>query len=64
MSEQFELKPCPFCGGEATINTWRDERRRLNPAAIKCWDCEVETPVFDRIKQAVEAWNRRAGEET
>lgn len=55
-----ELKPCPFCGGEAYITSWRDEKRRVNPTSVKCVRCGAKTEIFDRIKDAEEAWNRRA----
>ena len=57
-----ELKPCPFCGGEAILGTWRDEYRRLNPSAVHCSVCHVETRIYERKKEAIEAWNRRVGE--
>jgi Lar family restriction alleviation protein len=58
----MELKPCPFCGGEAKLHYWRDEPKRLNPAVIRCKKCGVETPVYNKIRLAEEAWNRRVGE--
>lgn len=56
-----ELKPCPFCGGKATII-------RISAVYSKdtffatCTDCGVEMPrVAINREQAAEAWNRRAG---
>ena len=55
-----ELKPCPFCGGRPYIVSWRDEKERKNPTSIKCEECGAKTDVYDRIKDAKSAWNRRA----
>lgn len=59
---QNELKPCPFCGGEALLITFRDEYRRLNPSVVHCSVCDVESKVYLRKKEAIEAWNRRYGD--
>lgn len=61
MSDQAseELKPCPFCGGEALIlSDWRGE-------SIGCDEenCEINprTESQDSLSDAMRAWNRRAG---
>lgn len=54
MSE--ELKPCPFCGGEASIacgsvmslSRW-----------IECEVCQAEGPLEESNESAIGAWNRR-----
>ena len=54
-----ELKPCPFCGGEAEL--------KINYCAayIKCKVCDVstkhilESPIYCAKDKAVEAWNGR-----
>ena len=47
------LKPCPFCGGEATIigddYYW-----------CQCLNCWAETLGSEDVQQAIEYWNRRA----
>ena len=58
----MELKPCPFCGGEAYVMTWREERQRINPTIVRCASCEVQTNLYDRKKEAIAAWNRRYGD--
>lgn len=59
-----ELKPCPFCGGEAipcsTGNHFATEK-----FFVLCGVCEVETPRIARTrKEAIAAWNRRADDDT
>ncbi len=56
MSEQ--LKPCPFCGGEAHIDgtswTTRDGK---DQAWVTCKKCHTYGP---SSTDAIAAWNRRA----
>ena len=52
-----ELKPCPFCGGEASIAKGHDGE--LLPW-VMCRECGAETYCFDSVAEAIEAWNRRA----
>jgi Lar family restriction alleviation protein len=63
----MELKSCPFCGGDGSLNT--------NVAAKivfgSCWVCGARGPAVvskDRITEeditkAIEEWNRRADDE-
>ena len=55
-----ELKPCPFCGATPHLVRWGNEW------AVECDsnDCFIvpETALYPRQEQAVEAWNRRAGD--
>lgn len=53
-----ELKPCPFCGGEATL---------YNDGVLKyiyCTNCGCRTTRFDWYdkKRMVQKWNRRASD--
>ena len=59
-----ELKPCPFCGGEAVIHVNDGVR-------VICRECKATTmclvdsyaqgkPTGSAIKSVVEKWNRRA----
>ena len=46
----MELKPCPFCGGEA-------EKR---DGFVECKYCGASTwCFFESVEDAVEAWNKR-----
>ena len=49
-----ELKPCPFCGGEATIRGGR------KCYWVRCTNCGCETTVRDSQEEVIEIWNRRA----
>ena len=57
MTDIFDAKllPCPFCGGEATIDGVKIAR-----AFVQCVGCDVETPEYGTAKKATAAWNRRA----
>lgn len=55
----IELKPCPFCGGEA--NYAQGSAGKLLPW-VRCRDCGAETSVYDSVEEAAEAWNGRAEE--
>ena len=52
-----ELRPCPFCGGEAEFETYGG-----TACAVTCRKCRCGTPTvrLNDGERAVEAWNRRA----
>jgi len=56
-----ELTPCPFCGGEASLNQEHKSKRWF----IGCEGCEVETPSYreDMKAEAIKAWNQRVRKE-
>lgn len=59
-----ELKPCPFCGGDAKIKCG-EIVNRYNTAVyrhyhVECMSCGVDTRYFDTEADAIEAWNLRA----
>lgn len=60
MSE-ISLKPCPFCGGEATlINT---TVLGMDCKSVMCMRCKAKVNNFGGSNTAIkaaEAWNRRA----
>lgn len=55
-----DLKPCPFCGGEAYMETPRFYRLP-NAYRVRCLDCKAQTYSFYTTEQeAANAWNKRA----
>lgn len=65
-----ELKPCPFCGGEAEFAIGKTGDGK-DWHYIECADCGATGPNIKyaahniRVKEAnAEAWNRRAAEAT
>lgn len=57
-----ELKPCPFCGGEAKIRTLGGTANKQYYATHDCVECKIdliETWLFDTEQEAIEAWNTR-----
>lgn len=61
-----KLKPCPFCGGEATLQRYFDTYEEI-AFYVTCSGefCEVSptTNDFRTEQEAIEAWNQRAEEE-
>lgn len=56
----IELKPCPFCGGQANL------RVTTSGVSVRCRKCSIGTPYrldsidkSDAIRKVVEDWNRR-----
>lgn len=65
-----ELKPCPFCGGEAELNLSGDGdiSYHVGWAYVECFHCDAVGPTFDNNKyceesskkceqDAIDAWN-------
>lgn len=48
-----ELKPCPFCGGEAYL------REALSFSLVQCLSCRANAEMCGTNKEAIAAWNRR-----
>ena len=60
MNEQ--LKPCPFCDGEALLKTYYGSGKEAL-GFVYCKECGVTTRSYESINAAIEAWNRRAYEQ-
>jgi hypothetical protein len=56
-----ELKPCPFCGGEAVIRVLMG-KEYIRPMHKKNCVMEIDTWLNSslHIKKQIKAWNRRA----
>ena len=54
-----ELKPCPFCGGEADCNNAGFLKNGKPMWATECVSCGVATGFFFFEEEAIEAWNKR-----
>ncbi len=58
-----ELKPCPFCGSKSVML-----EKGSNGYQVCCWYCGargkyvVARSIFSK-ERAIDAWNRRAGED-
>lgn len=56
----MELKPCPFCGGEAIIDDCGDHRY-----FVRCTKCSInQDKLFAQKCDAARVWNRRMSDES
>lgn len=58
-----ELKPCPFCGGQAELRMASEILSCYGSVSIGGWkvgctECGIETRIENR-DTAIEKWNRR-----
>lgn len=60
-----ELKPCPFCGGEARIVQEYDAMIGETFYFCECINCTgtILYGKFNKKEYAIEAWNRRVNDE-
>ena len=60
-----ELKPCPFCGSGAVLQTFTTALEKIPRFRIRCKACWCETD-WDSFtpEEAAEKWNGRADCET
>lgn len=63
LEEVEDLKPCPFCRGEAKINLIVNTFYQYARYFSSCTRCSAESKVFETEQEAIEAWNTRAYEE-
>lgn len=57
-----ELKPCPFCGGEAEAYDYEYGIDPVVAYGCKCKQCGIAMSGHDSKCEAIEAWNRRAND--
>lgn len=66
-----ELKPCPFCGGEAKMKFGNPSQQKQNQKSvfIQCKTCKAKTETIRQMpyeawedckETAINSWNRRA----
>lgn len=53
-----ELKPCPFCGGDAM--TCFDDERMIFRRSVECIVCDGSSGWYSTKEVAATAWNARA----
>ena len=59
MKDVIDLKPCPFCGGEAQMQYHEFDGYERTYGVI-CVDCMVQFDTFFLLEEeAVKAWNSR-----
>jgi hypothetical protein len=49
---RYEIEPCPFCKGEAKLNSGTYH-------SIMCKNCGCECDGFETALEAIEHWNTR-----
>ena len=55
----MDIKPCPFCGGEAELQELPTAPDRCLVKCLKCWAKSVFVEWCDK-ERAIESWNQRA----
>lgn len=67
MSEELTLLPCPLCGHSAYTHR---ELIEMFVGMVDMWQvsccrsgCREKTPLFDTLKEAIDAWNSQAKHE-
>jgi Lar family restriction alleviation protein len=53
--KKIKLKPCPFCGGKASLTDII-----LGAISVTCVKCWARTVMMPTKAEAVNAWNKRS----
>ena len=59
---ETKLKPCPFCGSEAEIESFTTKValfKKVTGKCITCKSCKCRTELMLDEEEAIETWNRR-----
>ena len=56
------LKPCPFCGGKAMLNSLYSDFHQVSCSNPLC-KVLPQTWCYDTLEEAIEAWNWRYTDE-
>lgn len=55
-----DLKPCPFCGGTAVMQTFTTSLEKVPRFRVRCSSCWCMTDWDDwTVESAAEKWNQR-----
>ena len=58
--DDLNLKPCPFCGGEAILV--KDFSSFKDWTYVRCKECGAATAVSGNAFKALDLWNKRVEE--
>ena len=58
-ANEIKLRPCPCCGGPATMEHGAEVAEN---GWVVCTECGLSTRYYDDPAMAAEAWNRRAAQ--
>ena len=65
MTEEIEIKNCPFCNGKAQLFNFEQEDISHNLVqlfSIECRECECRTPSLYTEQQIISVWNARVSD--
>lgn len=57
IEDEIELKPCPFCGGDAEMQQGKHQGLRI--FYVSCFGCGARTDLEYAEEFAADLWNER-----
>ena len=59
--EKKDIKPCPFCGGEAEIHNCAElpDVKNITGYGVHCTKCHIATIPYKTDDEAIDVWNNR-----